>query len=81
MATLPSAEPGDPGDDAQRTVGAGRALAVADANERALEKQIVKAARCDREARRLMEAPSVGPIIASMVLAKVSDAKRVPLQP
>src|SRR5262245_23899481 len=46
-----------------------------DANERALEKQIVKAARCDREARQLMEAPSVGPIIASMVLAKVSDAK------
>jgi transposase len=46
-----------------------------DANERALEKQIMKATRCDREARRLMEAPSVGPIIASMVLAKVSDAK------
>ena len=46
-----------------------------DANERALEKQIVKAARRDQEARRLMEAPSVGPIIASMVLAKVSDAK------
>jgi transposase len=45
-----------------------------DANERALEKQIVKAARCDRDACRLMEAPSVGPIIASMVLAKVSDA-------
>jgi transposase len=46
-----------------------------DANERALEKQIVKAARCDRDACRLMEAPSVGPIIASMALAKVPDAK------
>jgi len=45
-----------------------------DANERALEKQIVKAARCDPDACRLMEAPSVGPIIASMALAKVSDA-------
>jgi len=46
-----------------------------DANERALEKQIVKAARCDPDACRLMEAPSVGPIIASMALAKVPDAK------
>jgi transposase len=46
-----------------------------DANERALEKQIVKAVRCDREARRLMAVPGVGPIIASMVLAKVADAK------
>ena len=46
-----------------------------DAEERVLERQITKAARCDREARRLMEVPSVGPIIASTVLAKVPDAK------
>jgi transposase len=46
-----------------------------DARERALEKQITKAARCDREARRLMEVPSVGPIISSTVLAKVPDPK------
>ena len=49
-----------------------RALEV---KERALEQQITKAARCDREARRLMAVPSVGPIIASTVLAKVPDAK------
>jgi len=46
-----------------------------DAEERVLERQITKTARCDREARRLMEVPSVGPIIASTVLAKVPDAK------
>jgi transposase len=46
-----------------------------DAGERALEKQIVTAARCDREACRLMAAPAVGPIIASMMLAKVPDAR------
>ncbi len=46
-----------------------------DADERALERQIAKAARADREARRLMEVPCVGPIIASTVLAKVPDAK------
>jgi len=46
-----------------------------DADERALERQISKAARGDREARRLMEVPCVGPIIASTVLAKVADAK------
>ena len=46
-----------------------------DADERALEKQIAKAARADRDARRLMEVPCVGPIIASTVLAKVPDAK------
>lgn len=46
-----------------------------DAGEHALEKQITKAACCDREARRLMEVPSVGPIISSTVLAKVPDAK------
>jgi transposase len=45
-----------------------------DADERALEQQIAKAARGDAKARRLMEVPGVGPIIASMVLAKVPDA-------
>lgn len=46
-----------------------------DAREHALEKQIAKAARCDREGRRLMAVPGVGPMIASTVLAKVPDAK------
>ena len=46
-----------------------------DIYERVLERQIAKAARCDGEARRLMEVPGVGPIIASTVLAKVPDAK------
>jgi transposase len=46
-----------------------------DADERVLERQIAKAARCDRNARRLMEVPSVGPMIASTVLAKVPDPK------
>lgn len=46
-----------------------------DADEHALEKQIAKAARADHEARRLMEVPCVGPIIASTILAKVPDAK------
>jgi transposase len=46
-----------------------------DADERALERQIAKAARCDRDARRLMEVPGVGPIIAGTVLAKVPDAQ------
>ncbi len=46
-----------------------------DVDERALERQIVQATRTDREARRLMEVPCVGPIIASTVLAKVADAK------
>jgi transposase len=46
-----------------------------DADERMLEQQIAKAARQDQEARRLMEVPGVGPIIASTVLAKVPDAK------
>jgi transposase len=46
-----------------------------DADERALEREIAKAARADRDARRLIEVPTVGPIIASTVLAKVPDAK------
>jgi transposase len=46
-----------------------------DADERALERQIVQAARADQDARRLMKVPSVGPIIASTILAKVPDAK------
>src|SRR5437868_128681 len=48
-----------------------------DADERVIERQITKAARADGEARRLMQVPCVGPIIASTVLAKVPDA-RVP---
>jgi transposase len=46
-----------------------------DADERLLERQIAKAARSDQDARRLMEVPSVGPMIASTVLAKVPDPK------
>jgi transposase len=46
-----------------------------DADERLLERQIAKAARANADARRLMEVPGVGPIIASTVLAKVPDAK------
>lgn len=46
-----------------------------DAAERSLEQQIAKIARADCEARRLMEVPGVGPMIASTVLAKVPDAK------
>lgn len=46
-----------------------------DEAERALERQIKQAAAADRDARRLMEVPSVGPIIASMVLAKVADPR------
>src|SRR5664279_2120783 len=46
-----------------------------DADERALEQQIVKATRQNQDARRLMEVPGVGPIIASTVLAKVPNAK------
>src|ERR1700704_1664010 len=38
-------------------------------------REIAKAAHADREARRLMEVPCVGPIIASTVLAKVPDAR------
>jgi transposase len=45
-----------------------------DADERALEQQIAKAARHNQDARRLMEVPGVGPIIASTMLAKVPDA-------
>lgn len=45
-----------------------------DAAERALQRQIAAAARADQDARRLMEVPSVGPIIASAVIAKVPDA-------
>ena len=46
-----------------------------DAAERTLEGQIKRAVAADRDARRLMEVPSVGPIISSAVLAKVADAK------
>jgi len=44
-----------------------------DAAERALERQIKQAALADQDARRLMEVPGVGPITASVVLAKVPD--------
>jgi transposase len=46
-----------------------------DADERALELQIKRAARANQDARRLMDVPCVGPITASAVLAKVPDAK------
>jgi transposase len=46
-----------------------------DADERVLERQVAKQARCDRDAPRLIEVPSVGPMIASTVLAKVPDPK------
>jgi transposase len=46
-----------------------------DAAERALERQIKQAAAADRDACRLMEVPSVGPIIASAVVAKVADPR------
>jgi transposase len=69
-----------PGDDIPQNMrGALLVLAMQwqalDVEERRLEQQIAKAARCDREARRLMEVPGVGPIIASTVLAKVPDAR------
>jgi transposase len=44
-----------------------------DEAERMLERQIKQAAAADPDARRLMEVPSVGPIIASAALAKVAD--------
>src|SRR6266481_6070992 len=44
-----------------------------DAAERMLGQQITRAAQADREARRLMAVPCVGPMIASTVLAKVPD--------
>jgi transposase len=46
-----------------------------DGAERALTQQITRAANADREARRLMDVPSVGPMIASTVLAKVPDPR------
>jgi transposase len=46
-----------------------------DLQARALERQIAQAVRADADARRLMQVPAVGPIIASTVLAKVGDAK------
>ena len=45
-----------------------------DALVRKLEAQIARLARADAAARRLMEIPGVGPITASMVVAKVPDA-------
>jgi transposase len=45
------------------------------AAERALEKQIARAAYADQEARRLMAVPTIGPMIASTTLAKVPDPR------
>jgi transposase len=42
---------------------------------RKLEGQIVRAVRTDETARRLTEVPTVGPITASAILAKVSDPR------
>lgn len=52
----------------------GRQWEALNAAERALEKQITRAANADQDARRLMAAPTIGPMIASTVLAKVPDA-------
>jgi transposase len=46
-----------------------------DEDVRALEKRIVDAARADAAARRLMQVPSIGPIIASALVSAVPDAK------
>ena len=46
-----------------------------DADIRALERQIERAARADEAACRLMEVPSVGPINASAAVAKVPNAR------
>ncbi|MEK6594494.1 MAG: IS110 family transposase [Pseudomonadota bacterium] len=47
-----------------------------DADIAALEKRIVRAARGDAAARRIMAIPGVGPISASAVLAAVPDMKQ-----
>jgi len=46
-----------------------------DADVRALERAIVRTARGDEAARRLMEVPGIGPITASATVAKVPDAR------
>jgi transposase len=46
-----------------------------DTAERVLEQQITRGAKADAEARRLMTVPTVGPMIASLVLAKVGDPR------
>jgi transposase len=46
-----------------------------DAAERALEREIKKAALADQAARRLIEVPTVGPITASATVAKVTDVR------
>jgi len=45
------------------------------AAERVLQQQITRAANADQEARRLMAVPTVGPIIASTMLAKVPNPR------
>lgn len=62
-------------------VGRGALLLLArqwqalDADIRALEVQIVRVAKADEAARRLMEIPGVGPIGASAIVAAVPDAR------
>ncbi len=46
-----------------------------DADIRVLESRIVREARADEAARRLMEIPGVGPIGASAIVAAVPDAR------
>lgn len=46
-----------------------------DEDVRALERRIVQAAREDAAARRLMQVPCIGPIIASALVTAVPDAK------
>jgi transposase len=46
-----------------------------DADVRALEKRIVQAAREDAAARRLMQVPCIGPVIASALTSAVPDAR------
>ena len=46
-----------------------------DADVRTLERRIVQAARADAAARRLMQVPCIGPIIASALVSAVPDAR------
>lgn len=52
-----------------------RQWAELDADIRVLESRIVREARSDEAARRLMEIPGVGPIGASAIVAAVPDAR------
>jgi transposase len=46
-----------------------------DGEVRALEQRIVRAARCDANARKLMAVPGIGPITASALVATVADPR------